>query len=173
MNATCTGYSHGIGTVPGGLPIFRNGEEVIGGIGVAGFTNNDVAEYAATVATQQTGFFVNPLPTPGGIYLNGFLLPFLAQQPPTGVAPGPSPGAYGVGPYRACRSRKVWLVGPNAGSVLSATEVGNIIMNAEATATLTRAAIRCYPTNAEMVISVADLDGTIPGLNRMHSARIW
>jgi uncharacterized protein GlcG (DUF336 family) len=172
-NATCTGYSHGIGTVPGGLPIFRNGEEVIGGIGVAGFTDNDVAEYAATVATQQNGFFVSPLPAPGGIYLNGFLLPFLAQQPPTGVTPGPSPGAYEVGPYSGMPEPEGWLVGPNAGSMLSATDVGNIIMNAEATASLTRAAIRFYPTNAEMAISVADLDGTILGLYRMHDSTIF
>jgi uncharacterized protein GlcG (DUF336 family) len=65
-----------------------------------------------------------------------------------------------------------WLVGPNAGSMLSVSDVQSIISNAIATANLTRAAIRLNPT-VEMVISVADLDGTILGLYRMTDSTIF
>ncbi|MGA3042475.1 MAG: heme-binding protein [Bryobacteraceae bacterium] len=174
LNATCTDYSAGIGTMPGGIPIFRNGEEVIGGIGVAGFANNDVAEYAAMVATQQNNFFVQlPLPAPGGVYLNGFLLPFLAAQPPTGVPAGPSPGAFQLGPYSGMPEPDGWLVGPNAGSVLSASDVSNIVISAQSLAQQTRAQIRLPIQYARMVISVADLDGTILGLYRMPDSPIF
>jgi uncharacterized protein GlcG (DUF336 family) len=175
LNATCSGYSHGIGTIPGGLPIFRGGEEVIGGIGVAGFDaqHYDVAEYAATVATQNSFFVHTPLPDPGGVFLNGFLLPFLALQAPTGFAPGPSPGSYELGPFSGMPEPVGWLVGPNAGSMLSADDVNTITSNAIATANLTRAAIRLPLTHAAIVISVADLDGTILGLYRMHDSTIF
>jgi len=174
LNSTCTGYSDGIGTDPGGVPIFRNGEEVIGGIGVAGFADNDVNEYAAVAATQQNGFFVHlPLPTPGGVYLNGFLLPFVSPQPPTGFSQGPSPGTFQVGPFSGMPEPEGWLVGPNAGSMLSASEVQNIISNAIATANVTRAQIRLPIQTTHMVISVADLGGTILGLYRMTDSAIF
>ena len=172
LNSTCTGYSDGIGNVPGGVPIFRSGEEVIGGIGVAGYADNDVNEYAALAAVEQNGFSANPLPAPGGVYLNGFLLPFFAPQPPTGYPPGPSPGSFQLGPYSGMPEPEGWLVGPNAGSMLSVSDVQSIISNAIATANLTRAAIRLNPT-VEMVISVADLDGTILGLYRMTDSTIF
>jgi len=174
LNSTCTGYSAGIGTVPGGLPVFRNGEEVVGGIGVAGFADNDVAEYAAMVATQQNGFFVHmPLPAPGGVFLGGFLLPFLALQPPTGVSPGPSPGTLQLGPFSGLPEPDGWLVGPNAGSALSASDVQNIVMNAESLAEQTRAQIRLPIQPTSMAISVADLDGAILGLYRMPDSLIF
>ena len=140
---------------------------------MAGFTNNDVAEYAATVATQQTGFFVNPLPTPGGIYLNGFLLPFLAQQPPTGVAPGPSPGAYGVGPYSGMPEPEGLAGGTECRQRAERDRSRQHHYERGSYRDSDTRRYPLYPTDAEMVISDADLNGTILGLNRMHSARIW
>jgi len=174
LNATCNGYSQGLGTVPGGVPIFRSGEEVIGGIGVAGFADNDVGEYVATTATQQNGFFVNlPLPPPGGVFLDGFLLPFVNSQTPAGITPGPSPGAFQLGPFSGMPEPDGWLVGPSPGSVLTADDVESIVMNAESLAELTRAQIRLPLTYAHMVIAVADLDGTILGLYRMPDSTIF
>jgi uncharacterized protein GlcG (DUF336 family) len=174
LNSTCTGYSLGIGTAPGGVPIFRGGEVVVGGIGVAGFANNDIAEYAAFASTVENGFSVQmPLPAPGGVFLGGFLLPFVQLPSPTGFAPGPSPGTFQWGPFSGTAEAEGWLVGPNAGAMLSQSDVRTIVSNAVATAMLTRAAIRFSPTNAEMVVSVADLNGAILGLYRMADSTIF
>src|ERR1043165_193711 len=69
LNATGSGFSNGIGTVPGGIPLFRNGTIVIGGIGVSGLDNfafgpNNYAaltfasanETVAVAAAQAAGF---------------------------------------------------------------------------------------------------------------------
>jgi len=66
-----------------------------------------------------------------------------------------------------------WLVGPNAGSALSAGDVENIIMNPQSLAEQTRAQIRLPITFTHMAISVADLDGTILGLYRMPDSTIF
>jgi len=57
---------------------------------------------------------------------------------------------------------------------MSAADVKQILDHAEAEANLTRAAIRLPPgSRTRMVISVADLDGTIIGLRRMTDATIF
>jgi uncharacterized protein GlcG (DUF336 family) len=57
---------------------------------------------------------------------------------------------------------------------LSAAEVQTILDNAEATANVTRAAIRLpIGSRARMVIAVADLDGTIIGLRRMPDSTVF
>src|SRR4030095_16162977 len=62
--------------------------------------------------------------------------------------------------------------GPSGG--LSAAEVKQILDNAEAEANLTRAAIRLpLGSRTRMVISVADLDGTIIGLRRMPDSTVF
>ena len=144
------------------------------------FANTDIAEYAAYVATVQNNFTVHmPLPPPGGVFLGGFLLPFINLPLPTGVPPGPSTSTLQCGPFpgmpepQGMPGLQGWLVGPNAGSMLSQSDVNNIVSNAVSTAMLTRAAIRFVPPNAQMVIAVADLDGTILGLYRMNDSVIF
>jgi uncharacterized protein GlcG (DUF336 family) len=67
-----------------------------------------------------------------------------------------------------------YLVGPNAGSALSASDVNEMIMTAVATANITRAVIR-LPLNstARMTIAVSDLDSTILGLYRMPDGTLF
>ena len=176
QNATATGYSNGIATVPGGLALFRDGQTVVGGIGVAGLASDDLDEYAAVAAARQAGFFVAlPLPAPGAVYLGGFKLPFLNSAAPAGLQPAAvTGGAFQVAPRNGMPAPEGWLVGPLAGSSLSASDVTGIVQNAIATASLTRAAIRLPAgTRASMVISVADLDGSILGLYRMADSTIF
>lgn len=63
-----------------------------------------------------------------------------------------------------------WPAG--AGSALSASDVNTIVSNAIATANVTRTAIRLTTPTAVMVITVADLDGTVLGLYRMHDSLV-
>jgi uncharacterized protein GlcG (DUF336 family) len=68
------------------------------------------------------------------------------------------------------------LITPVAGPLggLSAADVQGILENAEATANLTRAAIRLpIGSRTRMVIAVADLDGTIIGLRRMQDSTVF
>ena len=171
LNATGTGYSLGITTVPGGLALYRNGADVIGGLGVAGLASDDQDENAAVAGSQ--AFFVHlPLPDPGSVYIDGFRLPFIAPAP---TSPGSSSdGQYQLVPVDGSPAPEGWLVGPTAGSQLSLSEVQGIVANAIETAQLTRAAIRLpVGTRASMVISVADLDGTILALYRMTDSTIF
>jgi uncharacterized protein GlcG (DUF336 family) len=158
QNATGTGYGAGIATVAGGLPLFRGGTTVVGGIGVAGLGSDDTDEYAAAVAAQASGFFVQlPLPDPGAVYLNGFRLPFINSAAPSGVVavnPFLIPnGTYQLGPLNGMPAPDGWLVGPSASATLSVADVTAIVQSAIDTASLTRAAIRLpVGTRASMVI---------------------
>jgi len=68
-----------------------------------------------------------------------------------------------------------YLVGPNAGSALSQSDVDEIIMNAVETASTTRSVIRLPPgSKARMTIAVADVkDGTLLGLYRMPDGTVF
>jgi uncharacterized protein GlcG (DUF336 family) len=176
LNAPGTGPSHGIATVPGGLPLFRDGATVAGGIGVAGLGADDVNEWAAAAGALASGFFIRtPLPDPGAVYLNGFQLPFINSEPPPGVRVAAAPGGvYQIPPRNGAPAPDGWIAGPVAGRVLSATEVSGIVQNAIDTAARTRAQIRLpLGTRASMVISVADLDGRVLGLFRMPDSTIF
>jgi len=164
---------------PGGVPIFRNGV-VVGGIGVAGVPH-DVAEYAAFTASESNGFGLTlPLPPPGAVFIGGIALPFVNQTTiPVGSAPGTLDGGYLVGfsPIASVgQPPEGDLIAPTNGphGGLSVSDVQTILNNAEATANITRAAIR-LPLNssARMVIAVADLDGTLIGLRRMADATVF
>jgi uncharacterized protein GlcG (DUF336 family) len=177
-------YSNGIATVPGGLALYRNGVSVIGGVGVYGL-GDDLDEYAAVVAGFPTFFVKLPLPDPGSVYIDGFRLPFVFFAPlpgfkmPAGLSPGspPAPGqiTFGaMGPVDGQPAPEGWLVGPTAGQKLSVSDVNSIVQNAINTATLTRAGIRLpVGERTRMVISVADLDGTILALYRMVDSTIF
>ena len=176
MNLTCTGPGLGMARVPGGLPVYRNGALVIGGIGVAGFQDPNTAEYAAFVAVENSFWIAQPLPFPGNVYLNGFLLPLVIQKtPPAGVVPASSAnGSYLLGPFSGMGEPEGWIVGPNAGAMLSVVDVQNITQNAVNQALNTRSNIR-LPLNSptRMVIAISDLNGTLLGLFRMIDATVF
>ncbi len=173
-NFSGTSSGKGISTIPGGIPLYRNGLILIGGIGVAGVAA-DAAEFAVVAATFGTSFFRQlPLPTPGGVYIDGFRLPFVNQ---TTRPPGTSPSTGGdfAPSFRAGRAApEGWLVGPKPSSTLTADEVRTIIDHAVARANVTRAQIRLpLGRRTKMVISVSDLDGNILGLFRMPDATVF
>ena len=172
---------------PGGVPIFKNGQEV-GGIGVA-LADGNVAEYVAfaaagmvamggpSAATDGIGF--PAFPVPGIVTIAGITLPFVNQTtPPSGVTAGTfnaafftkgpvtSPGVPPEGDLIPTTN------GPLGG--LTAADVAQIISNAVATANQTRAQIRLpIGERAKMVIAVSDLDGTLIGLHRMTDSTIF
>jgi uncharacterized protein GlcG (DUF336 family) len=170
---------------PGGVPIFYQ-NVVLGGVGVVtSSTSLNVAEYAALVgATTQRGAAgdnFGPTPAaPGVVFIGGIALPFLQQTTrPAGFSAGPATGAgaFLVAPSNSAgQPPEGDLIPPAAGPLggLSATDVKQILDNAEAEASLTRAAIRLpLGSRTRMVISVADLDGTIIGLRRMPDATVF
>jgi uncharacterized protein GlcG (DUF336 family) len=170
---------------PGGVPLFYQ-DVVVGGIGVVTSSSNpNVAEYAAFVGstTQRSGPSDSFGPTPaapGVVFIGGIALPFVTQTSlPAGVSPGPVAGAglYLVAPQNSSgQPPEGDLITPSPGPLggLSSTDVQTILDNAEATASLTRAAIRLpIGSRTRMVIAVADLDGTIIGLRRMPDATVF
>jgi uncharacterized protein GlcG (DUF336 family) len=170
---------------PGGVPIFyRN--VVLGGVGVVTSSSNlNLAEYAAeagaTTERGAAGDNFGPTPAaPGVVFIGGIALPFLQQTTrPAGFSAGPATGAgaFLVAPSNSAgQPPEGDLIPPAAGPLggLSATDVKQILDNAEAEASLTRAAIRLpLGSRTRMVISVADLDGTIIGLRRMPDATVF
>jgi uncharacterized protein GlcG (DUF336 family) len=170
---------------PGGVPIFYQ-NVVLGGVGVVtSSTNLNVAEYAAFAgATTQRGGAGNnfgPTPAPPAVvFIGGIALPFVNQTTlPAGFSAGPVAGtaSFLVAPSNSAgQPPEGDLITPMAGPLggMSAADVKQILDNAEAEANLTRAAIRLPPgSRTRMVISVADLDGTIIGLRRMTDATIF
>ena len=170
---------------PGGVPIFYQ-NVVVGGIGVVTASSNlNVAEYAAFVGstTQRGGTGNNFGPTPaapGVVFIGGIALPFVDQTSlPSGFTTGP---VAGTGSYLVPATNSQGqppegdLIMPVAGPLggLSASDVTQILQNAEATANTTRAAIRLpIGSTTRMAIAVADLDGTIIGLRRMADSTVF
>ena len=152
---------------PGGVPLF-NSTGLVGGVGVVS-TSPEIAEFAAFAAAFPTRVLPT-LPPPGVVIIGGIALPFVNQQTqPAGTTTGTFAGSYSVGPTAGKLPPEEYLVGPNAGTALSQSDVNEIILNAVATANTTRAVIRLPPgSKAKMTIAVSDLDGTLLGLYRMH-----
>jgi uncharacterized protein GlcG (DUF336 family) len=173
LNAAGTGLSEGVATTPGGVPLYRNGTTLIGGIGIGGVPG-DAAEFAAVAAASATGLFVQePLPTPGAVFIGGIRLPFVSQTTqPAGTAPDPAPaGVYQIVPRAGAAPPDGWIVGPKAGQSLSVDDVKSVIANGIATASLTRATIRLPAgVRTAMVFAVADLNGDLLGVYRMADA---
>jgi uncharacterized protein GlcG (DUF336 family) len=170
---------------PGGVPIFYQ-NVVLGGIGVVTSSGNlNVAEFAALAGatTRRAGARDNFGPTPaapGVVFIGGIALPFVQQTTlPAGFASGPvaGTGSFLVAPADSAGPPPEGdLIAPTSGPIggLSASDVKGILDNAEAEANLTRAAIRLpLGSRARMVISVADMDGTIIGLRRMADATVF
>jgi uncharacterized protein GlcG (DUF336 family) len=173
LNAAGTGYGGGMATVAGGIPLFRDGVTVIGGIGVAGLDTDDQNESAASAAAQSAGLFVKlPLPVPGAVYIDGFRLPFTN---PASTRPAASPGgSFDVAPRNGAAAADGWLAGPLAGGALSVDDVRKIVQNAIDRASVTRAAIRLpLGSRTHMVIAVADASGNILAIYRMPDSPIF
>jgi uncharacterized protein GlcG (DUF336 family) len=170
---------------PGGVPIFYK-NVVLGGVGVVTSASNaNVAEFAAfagaTTARTRPSDIFGPTPAaPGGVFIGGIALPFVNQTSlPAGFSVGPvaGTGSFLIAPTNSQgQPPEGDLITPVAGPLggLSATEVTQILGNAEATANTTRAAIRLpLGSKTRMVIAVADLDGTIIGLRRMPDSTVF
>jgi uncharacterized protein GlcG (DUF336 family) len=187
----------------GGIPLYRvtasggrasNGK-LLGAIGVVGVSGDPQrAEYAAatgafgSIATGIVPVPFYPLPHPGNVFVDGIRLPFLGADlrlqfnsdglPSgvllAGVSGGMDDGAFVIAPASGGCAANEYLVGPLAGSKLSALEVDAIVQRAIQTARRTRALIR-LPLNsfARMVIAVADVDGSILALYRMPDATVF
>src|SRR6266567_1275211 len=170
---------------PGGVPIFYK-NVVLGGIGVVTSASDaNVAEFAAfagatTARTGPTDTF-GPTPAPPGVvFIGGVALPFVNQTSlPASFSAGPvsGTGSFLVAPTNSQgQPPEGDLIPPSGGPIggLSATEVTQILDNAEATANATRAAIRLpIGSRTRMVIAVADLDGTAIGLRRMQDSTVF
>ena len=163
---------------PGGVPLFHGG--AVGGVGVVS-TSPAIAEYAAFAGAANSGFLpsASQLPPPGVVIIGGIAVPFVDQTTlPAGASAG-SMAAYTAGSYSVPATAGTlppggFLVGPNAGSALSSADVNEIIMNAVATASMTRAVIRLPPdSRTRMTIAVSDLDGTLLGLYRMPDGTVF
>jgi uncharacterized protein GlcG (DUF336 family) len=172
---------------PGGVPIFKNGQEV-GGIGVA-IANTDVAEYVAFTAagmvamggpnagTDGVGF--PAFPSPGVVTIAGITLPFVNQTTePSGVTPGTFSAAnFTIGPVASPGVPPEGNLIPSTSGPLgglTSADVMQIINNAVATANETRAQIRLpIGSRTKMAIAVSDLDGTLIGLYRMTDSTVF
>lgn len=161
---------------PGGIPLFNGG--VVGGVGVVS-TSPEIAEFAAFSGASNSHFLPSPaqLPPPGVVIIGGIALPFVNQTTqPAGTTPGSLAGSYvpGFAPQAGSLPPDNYLLGPSAGSMLSQSDVNEIIMNAVATANTTRAVIRLPPNStAKMTIAVSDLDGTLLGVYRMPDGTVF
>lgn len=180
-----TADSNATAVNPGGVPIFYK-NIVLGGIGVVtSSSNSNAAEYAAfvgstTIRTALTDTFGPTPAAPGVVFVGGIALPFVNQTSrPAGFSAGP---VAGTGNYLVAATNSAGqppegdLIAPAAGPLggLSAADVKQILDNAEATANVTRAAIRLpLGSKTRMVIAVADLDGTIIGLRRMQDSTVF
>lgn len=163
---------------PGGLPIFR-GCTLIGGVGVVvrnadGKLLPNHAEFAAAAGAFLLGPKFN---SPGVVFLDGIRLPFVKQKTrPAGTKADvfPPPGAITLGSFPGTADPDGYLIGPFGGSVLTLTEVEQIVQQSINTANRVRAAIRLpIGLRTRMAISVADLDGTLLAVFRMPDATVF
>jgi len=171
-----TNDSNPLAVNPGGVPLFKGG--AVGGVGVVS-TSSPIAEYAAFSAALNSAFLRTSLPPPGVVIVGGVALPFVNQmtQPPgtsAGTLASYTAGTYEVPAKNGSLPPEGYLVGPNAGTALSQSDVNEIILNAVATANTTRAVIRLpIGSTARMTIAVSDLDGTLLGLYRMPDGTVF
>ena len=168
---------------PGGLPVFRGGRTLVGGIGVAlaaGHTDAGAAEFAALAALAATGLLPAPAP-PGQVFIDGVRLPFVVQvDRPRGTPAGRAVAAPLVfGPANGACVPAGDLVVPRdppraSGGPLSAADARRLVDQAIAAARRTRAVIRLpIGSRARMVFAVSDLDGEILALHRMDDATVF
>jgi len=167
---------------PGGVPIFRPAgaggpARLLGGVGVAGAPplSAEFAAFSGAFAASTAAVPQFPLPPPGNVFIDGVRLPFVEQtRRPRGTTAGSPAGTFVFGPDDGVEAPDGYLVGPLAGSELTAAEVDRIVRQAEAVAGRTRAVIRLpLGSRTRMAISVADLDGRLLALFRMSDATVF
>lgn len=199
-NIAGTGPGTGVVTQPGGFPLYKN-NRMVGGIGVFGATPQ-INEFMSLTAYLK--FPLSPAPDPGVIYLEGIILPFTRffgaraedYKQPEGTVAGtfPAGGAFrlDIAPFVGQPTRgspilaapfapEGYLIGPNAGTSLTAQEVDGIIQQAIFQANNTRAAIRLPPGQrcrmifavAEGIGSAAIPKGTLLAAFRMPDATVF
>jgi uncharacterized protein GlcG (DUF336 family) len=158
---------------PGGVPLYRAGSSVVGGVGVAGVAPPE-AEFSALSGAAGGGFLPAPAP-PATVFLGGIRLPFVEQRSlPGGSSSGTASGSYAVAPQPGSCVPDGYLVGPSAGSQLSASQVDQIVQQAIAAAGRTRSALRLpLGSRTRMVIAVGDLDGRLLALYHMPDAPVF
>ena len=170
--------------------IVKNGK-LLGAIGVVGIDGDpQLAEFAAVTGAFGAAGIVPlpsfPLPFPENVFIEGIRLPFLGPdqklrfnadglpvglEQPDGTSPGTNAGTYVYGPKNGGCAPNGYLVGPKAGTLLSAAKVDEVIQRAVAVSRRTRAQVRLpLGSYARMVITVVDVDGTILGHYRMPDA---
>jgi len=189
----------GLTNIPGGVPIYKNGA-LAGGLGISGgsdtfallnsintscvgVTRDEIIALGAIIGYQVPGQLRGD-----NIYLDGIRLPYSNVVTPVGnfklsfdslatrgvIDPTypmqPTPPAkfptQGEVTYDATHDYRI-----KGGSMLTASDVRQIIMQAADRAGNTRAAIRLPLGNAAQVfIAVADLDGTVLGIWRTPDA---
>ncbi|HXA16164.1 MAG TPA: heme-binding protein [Thermoanaerobaculia bacterium] len=134
-----------------------------------------------------------PLPQPQNVFIDGIRLPFIGpdqklrfnsdglpiglQQLPgssPGLASGFTNGTFVYGPFNGGCAPNGYLAGPYSSAFpggLTATQVDTIVQRAVAASKRTRAQVRLpLSSYSRMVISVADLDGTLLAHYRMPDA---
>jgi uncharacterized protein GlcG (DUF336 family) len=170
---------------PGGIPLFKN-HIMVGGVGVVGpdFAN---AEFAAAVASITPPFNVlsNVVP-PNEVIVGGLSLPEIFQlTPPPGTTTGAMDGSFlptvnsptgaPIGsPAPVPEGDLIPQHASNFPGGLTAADVATIVTNSVTTANSIRGVIRLpLGARAKMVISVADLDGSLLALYRMPDATIF
>lgn len=170
--------------------IVRNGK-LLGAIGVAGIDgDSQLAEFAAVTGAFGAAGIIPlpsfPLPFPENVFIEGFRLPFIGPdqklrfdanglpvglEQPEGTSAGTAAGAYAYGPKNGGCAPNGYLVGPKAGSLLTAAKVDEVVQRAVTVARRTRAQVRLpLGSYARMVITVVDVDGSILAHYRMPDA---
>jgi uncharacterized protein GlcG (DUF336 family) len=159
----------------GGVPLFKNGH-IVGGVGVAGATDNNVNEFVAFSGLAGSGLVPNVAP-PGVVIIGGLALPFVNTTTiPAGVTPGTANGAYLVGPKDSPGPAPDGdLIARKAGTGgLTIADVNQILQAAIDTANNERAVIRLPDgSRARFVFAIADLNGDLLALYRMPDATIF
>ncbi|MDZ7359889.1 MAG: heme-binding protein [candidate division KSB1 bacterium] len=189
----------GLTNIPGGVPIYKSGA-LAGGLGISGgsdtFTQlNGINNYCTGVIRDEIialgaiiGYEVPSQLRGDNIYLDGIRLPYANATTPAGnftltfdslatrgavdpaypIQPTPSPKMPVQGEVRYDAAHDYRIKG---GSVLTASEVRQIITQAVTRANKTRAAVRLpLGRPAQVFIAVADLDGTVLGVWRTPDA---
>lgn len=185
----------GLTGVPGGIPIYK-GDLLAGGLGISTFSNAAAlpANFLATcggVFIDETiaqaavaGFAASPGKLANNILLDGIQLAYATAAPPSAgftLTAGDltSFGSFDPNyPLAAQKSLPVsgYLIGyqPKDGTMLTATEVQQIVNQAIAEANRIRSTLRRpVGLSARFSIGVTDVDGTVLALYRMADAPVF